>query len=69
MGSTQCAGSGRRWSTGDDLSLVAHLEAAVGVFEDFYLHTGIAGTLRARQQLQGAQLVDKGCCCPAIPSL
>ena len=57
VGSTQCAGSGRRWPTGDDLSLVAHLEAAVGVFEDFYLHTGVAGTLRARQQLQGASLV------------
>ncbi len=37
MGSAQCAGSGRRGPTGDDLALVAVLEPAVGVFEDFHL--------------------------------
>ena len=43
--------------TGDDLALVAHLQAAVGVFQDFHLHTGVAGTLGAGQELQGAPLV------------
>ena len=49
MGSAQCAGSRRRWPTGDDLTLVADLEPAVGVFEDFHLDTGVTGTLGAGQ--------------------
>ena len=54
VGSAQCTGSGRRWPAGDDLTLMAHLEPAVSVFEDFHLDTGVAGTLPAGQQLQGA---------------
>ena len=57
VGSAQCTGSGRRWPAGDDLTLMAYLEAAIGVFEDFHLDTGVAGTLPAGQQLQGAPLV------------
>ena len=37
VGSAQCTGSGRRWPAGDDLTLMAYLEAVVGVFEDFHL--------------------------------
>ena len=43
VGSAQCTGSGRRWLAGDDLTLMAYLEAVVGVFEDFHLDTGVAG--------------------------
>ena len=57
VGSAQGTGFGRRGPTGNDLALVAHLESAVGVFEDFHLDTGVAGTLCAGQQLQGAPLV------------
>ena len=52
VGSAQRTGSGWRWSTWDDLALMAHLEAAVGVFEDFHLYASVAGTLHAGQQLQ-----------------
>ena len=52
MGSAQCGGA-----AGDDLTFVAHLQTAVGVFKDLHLHAGVAGTLLARQQLQGASLV------------
>ena len=53
MGSAQCASLGRCWTTGDDLTLVANQEVTVGVFQDFHLDTGVAGTLRTGQQLQG----------------
>ena len=36
------------------LGMMSHLEAAVGVFEDFHLDTSVAGTLHPGQQLQGA---------------
>ena len=57
VGSAQCTGSGRRWPAGDDLTLMAHLEAVVGVFQDFHLDTGVAGTLPAGQELQGVPSV------------
>ena len=50
-------GFGRRGPTGDDLAFVAHLESAVSVFKDFHPDTGVVGTFRAGQQLQGAPLV------------
>ena len=36
---------------------MAYLEAVVGVFEDFHLDTGVAGTLPAGQELQGVPSV------------
>ena len=55
--SAQRTGSRRRRSAGDDLALMAHLEPAVGAFQHFHSRASVAGTLRARQQLQGAPLV------------
>ena len=51
VGSAQGTGSERRWTAGDYLTLVADLESAVGVFEDFHLDTGVAGSLHPGQQL------------------
>ena len=54
---SQDTGSRRRLPTGDDFVLIAYLEATVGVFQDFDMHRGIAGTLGTGKQLQGAPLV------------
>ena len=54
---SQDTGSRRRLPTGDDFALIAYLEATVGVFQDFDMHPGIAGTLGAGEQLQGAPLL------------
>ena len=54
---SQHTGSRRRLPAGDDFTLIAYLEAAVSVFQDFDVHSGIAGTLGAGEQLQGAPLV------------
>ena len=57
MRGSQHTGSRRHLPAGDDFALIAYLEAAVGVFQDFDVHSGIAGTLGAGEQLQGAPLV------------
>lgn len=57
VGSAQGTGFRSRWPTGNDLTFVAHLESATGVLENFHLDTGVAGTVRARQQLQSAASV------------
>ena len=54
---SQDTGSRRRLPTGDDFVLIEYLEATVGVFQDFDMHRGIAGTLGTGEQLQGAPLV------------
>ena len=54
---SQDTGSRRRLPTGDDFVLIAYLEATFGVFQDFDMHPGIAGTLGAGKQLQGAPLL------------
>ena len=54
---SQHTGSRRRLPAGDDFALMAYLETAVGVFQDFDMHSGIAGTLGAGEQLQGAPVV------------
>ena len=48
---SQHTGSRRCLPAGDDFALIAYLETAVGVFQDFHLHSGIAGTLGAGEQL------------------
>ena len=53
----QRTGSRRRLSAGNDVARIADLETAVGVFRDLHVHTGVAGTLGAGQQLQGPPLV------------
>ena len=57
MRGSQHTGSRRRLPAGDDFVPIAYLEAAVGVFQDFDMHSGIAGTLGAGEQLQGAPLL------------
>ena len=57
MRGSQQTGSRRCLPAGDDFALMAYLEAAVGVFQDFDMHSGIAGTLGAGEQLQGAPLL------------
>ena len=57
MGSAQGAGSGWRGPSGNDLALVADLEAAAGMFEDLHLDASVAGTPGAGQELQGAPLI------------
>ena len=53
VGSAPGAGFGRCGPTGDDLTFVAHMEWAAGVFEDFHLDAGVARAFHAGQQLQG----------------
>ena len=57
VGGSQHPGSRRDLPSGDDSALMAYLETAVGVFQDFHLHSGIAGTFGAGEQLEGAPLV------------
>ena len=55
--SVQRTGSRWRALAGDDLTLMAHLEPAVGAFQHFHSRASVAGPLGARQQLQGAPSV------------
>ena len=48
--------TGRRFLGGDDAPVMPHKQPAVQTFQDLHSRPGIAGTFRARQQLEGVQL-------------